>query len=159
MSVTLLRKLPRWFAGALPAEWEKAVVYLRRKLLDLESTLSALLGEAEGMAAVLGREDTGDVTLLRGSLRIEATGAGLKVQSGGGADRAGTAVLVAGTTTVNTTAAGPASTCLILLTGQTSSGVHGEITISARVVGTSFTILSNNAGDTRTVGWFIVELI
>lgn len=67
----------------------------------------------------------------------------------------GTAVLVAGTVLVSTTAV--TANSIILLTGQNTSGVAGELTISARVAGTSFTITSGNVADTRTIGWLIFE--
>jgi hypothetical protein len=67
----------------------------------------------------------------------------------------GTAVLVAGTIVV----ANPdiKATSKILLTSQIPGGTIGFLSVSARVVGTSFTILSSNALDTSTVAYFIVE--
>jgi hypothetical protein len=67
----------------------------------------------------------------------------------------GAATLVAGTVVVNTTAV--TATSRIFLTGQNSSGTHGELTISARVAGVSFTITSANAADTRSIAWMIVN--
>lgn len=67
----------------------------------------------------------------------------------------GAAVLVAGAVIVNTTAVTAAS--IIMLTGQNTGGTAGELTISARTPGASFTITSGNAADTRTVGWLIFE--
>lgn len=67
----------------------------------------------------------------------------------------GAATLVAGTVTVSNTRVKADSR--IILTGQNSSGTHGELTVSARVVGTSFTITSSNAADTRDVAWLILE--
>jgi hypothetical protein len=67
----------------------------------------------------------------------------------------GAATLVAGTVTVNTTAIGASS--IVLLTGQNTSGTAGELTVSARVAGTSFTITSANVADTRSIGWLIFE--
>lgn len=67
----------------------------------------------------------------------------------------GAATLVAGTVTVANTRVKANSR--ILLTGQNSSGTHGELTVSARVVGTSFTITSSNAADTRNIAWIIIE--
>lgn len=67
----------------------------------------------------------------------------------------GAATLVAGSVTVNTTAIGAAS--VVMLTGQNSSGAAGELTISARVAGTSFTITSASGTDTRSVGWLILD--
>lgn len=67
----------------------------------------------------------------------------------------GTAVLVAGTVTVSNT--NVTANSIIELTGQNSSGTHGELTISARTAGTSFTISSSSGTDTRTVGWLMFE--
>lgn len=67
----------------------------------------------------------------------------------------GVATLVAGTVTVATEAVTAISR--IMLTGQNSSGTAGELTVSARVAGTSFDITSTDAGDTRDVAWIIFE--
>lgn len=67
----------------------------------------------------------------------------------------GVATLVAGAVTVSNTQIQANSR--IFLTGQNSSGTHGELTVSARVAGTSFTITSTNGADTRQVAWLIVE--
>lgn len=73
-----------------------------------------------------------------------------------GANKAmGVATLVAGTVVVNTTVV--TANSRIFLTGQNSSGTHGELTISARTAATSFTITSSNAADTRDIAWLIVE--
>lgn len=68
---------------------------------------------------------------------------------------AGIATLVAGTVIVpegNVTA-----TSMIYLTGQNSSGTAGELGVSARVPGTSFTISSGSGSDTRNVAWLLIE--
>jgi hypothetical protein len=67
----------------------------------------------------------------------------------------GVATLVAGTVTVNTTRV--TANSRIFLTGQNASGTHGELGVSARVAGTSFTITSSNGADTRDVAWYILE--
>lgn len=67
----------------------------------------------------------------------------------------GLATLVAGTVTVTNTRIKANSR--IFLSGQNSSGTHGELTVSARVVGTSFTITSTSGTDTRQIGWLILE--
>lgn len=69
----------------------------------------------------------------------------------GGAAQAGTATLVAGTVTVNTTAVAAGSR--IFLTAQNTGGTPGALRVSARVAGTSFTITSTSALDTSTVAW------
>jgi hypothetical protein len=67
----------------------------------------------------------------------------------------GVATLVAGTVTVANTRVRANSR--ILLTGQNSSGTSGELTVSARVADTSFTITSSSGTDTRQVAWLILE--
>jgi hypothetical protein len=67
----------------------------------------------------------------------------------------GVATLVAGTVTVSNTRVQANSR--IFLTGQNSSGTHGELAVSARAAGTSFTITSSNAADTRDIAWMIIE--
>lgn len=89
-----------------------------------------------------------------GDIVLGTAGLGLKIKEGSNA-RMGAATLVAGTVTVNTTAV--TANSRIMLCGQNSSGTHGELTISARVAGTSFTITSSNAADTRSVAWLIFE--
>ena len=87
---------------------------------------------------------------------IVFTAAGLGVRNKEGANaRMGAATLVAGTVVVNTTAVTASSR--IMLSGQNSSGTHGELTVSARTAGTGFTISSSSATDTRLVAWIIFE--
>lgn len=97
----------------------------------------------------------GPIVITGGDLILATAGSGLKVKEGGAAARMGAATLVAGTVVVNTTAV--TANSRIMLAGQNSSGTHGELTISARTAGTSFTITSSNAADTRSVGWIIFE--
>lgn len=105
----------------------------------------------------------GDTTLYRSAADVLATdddlavavaGKGLRVKEGANA-KMGTAVLVAGSATVATTAV--TANSRIFLTAQNSSGAPGELSATARVAGTSFTIGSTSALDTRTVAWMIVE--
>lgn len=69
---------------------------------------------------------------------------------------AGVVTLIAGTATVTTNKVGANS--VISYFGQNSSGSAGELTISARVPGVSFTITSTSLIDTRLVFWTIGEL-
>lgn len=91
---------------------------------------------------------------LNGDVSINTAGKGLKVKSGANA-RIGTAVLVAGTITVNNTSI--TANTRILLTCLTPGGTPGFLRVSAVVNGTSFTILSSNAADTSTVSWYLIE--
>jgi hypothetical protein len=91
---------------------------------------------------------------LTGDVVVQTAGRGLQVREGTNA-KMGVSTLVAGTVTVSTTAV--TATSRILLTGQNSSGTHGELTVSARTAGTSFTITSSSATDTRSVAWIIMD--
>lgn len=91
---------------------------------------------------------------FNGDVVITTAGKGLKIKTGTNAT-AGTATLVGGVAVVSTTKTTASS--IIMLTGQNSSGTHGELTVSARTAGTSFTISSSNPSDTRLVGWVIIE--
>lgn len=123
---------------------------------------AALLLDPAGQAVaaqVFGRRAahawaTGPRLVVGGDLVLGTVGEGVRIKEGTNA-RMGVATLVAGTVTVNTTAVTASSR--VMLTGQNSSGTHGELTVSARTAGTSFTITSSNGADTRSVGWIIFE--
>lgn len=97
---------------------------------------------------------TDDTLTIGTNLKLTNAGGGLYVKEGTNATM-GAATLVAGTVTVNTTQVGANSR--IFLTGQGAGGTVGFLRVSARVNGTSFTILSSSATDTRSVAWLIVE--
>ncbi len=67
----------------------------------------------------------------------------------------GIATLVAGTVTVNNTRVEANSR--IFLTCQAVGGTVGTWYISARVVGTSFTITSTSGADTSSIAWLIIS--
>lgn len=69
--------------------------------------------------------------------------------------RMGTAVLVAGTVTVNNTSI-TAST-RVFLTAQVAGGTPGALRLGTVVAGTSFVITSSSGTDTSTVAWLLVE--
>lgn len=75
----------------------------------------------------------------------------------GAAGVAGTATLVAGTVTVATTAVKAGT--LIFLSRNTVGGVLGNLSapVASIVANTSFVINSDNAGDTSTVNWWIIN--
>lgn len=87
-------------------------------------------------------------------VKLDTAGKGLYVKEGTNATM-GKSTLVAGTVTVSTTKV--TANSRVMLTGQNSSGTHGELTISARTAGTSFVITSSNASDTRDIAWIIFE--
>jgi len=109
---------------------------------------SSVIVRATSTGSTLGMID------IAGNLIAKAVGAGLKVATGSNATM-GTATLVAGTVVVSTTKV--TANSVIQLTGQNSSGTHGELTVSARTAGTSFTITSLSTLDTRSIGWIIIE--
>lgn len=110
---------------------------------------------AAGATAAATRMTIGSAgTTLVGNLVLGTAGNQLQIKQGTNAS-AGVATLVAGTVTVNNTLV--TANSMILPFGQNSSGTHGELTISARVAGTSFTITSSSATDTRSVAWLIIE--
>ena len=92
---------------------------------------------------------------ILGNINVTASGKGFGVKEGGAAARMGTAVLVAGTVTVNTTSV--AANSRIFLTVQVAGGTQGHLSIGARVAGTSFVINSTSGTDTSTVAWEIKE--
>jgi hypothetical protein len=103
-----------------------------------------------------------DTNLFRSAADILKTndsfeiGTTLRIVGGANAS-IGRATLVAGTVTVNNTKVTAASN--IMLTCQTPGGAPGFLRISARVVGTSFTILSSSATDTSVVAWHLIESV
>jgi hypothetical protein len=77
-------------------------------------------------------------------------------EKGLGINRSGTATLTAGTVTVS--AGGfVTATCIIHLTSQADGGTPGSVRVTAKSVGTSFTITSSSNTDTSTIAWSIVE--
>lgn len=101
-----------------------------------------------------GGQADGDFTVFGTNFTIGSAGGKIRVKEGANATM-GTATLVAGTVTVNTTAV--TANSRIFLTAQTSGAGPGALRVSARVAATSFTITSTNAADTSLVAWWIVE--
>lgn len=99
---------------------------------------------------------TGDVNSSTGNVLISTLGKGLQVKTGTNS-KIGTAVLVAGVSTVVNTSI--TANSLIFLTSQSSGGTPGFLKITAKTNGTSFVITSSSVLDTSTVGWHIIEII
>lgn len=108
-----------------------------------------------------------DVTLSRtaagqlsvtGNFVISGAGNGLKVAQGTNAT-IGTATLTLGSVTVNTTAV--TANSVIMLTVQQIGTVSQPkaMTIANKTAGTSFQIVSEDATDTSTVAWWIIDLV
>lgn len=91
---------------------------------------------------------------VAGDIAVTTAGNGFRVKEGSNA-RMGSATLVGGTVTVNTTAV--TANSRIFLTAQNNSGTVAAVSVSGRTAGTSFTITSLNVLDTSTIGWIIVE--
>lgn len=96
----------------------------------------------------------GVATLTGASFDVATAGQGLRVAEGANAKQ-GLATLVAGTVVVATTAV--TANSRIFLTAQETGALTGILRVSARVAGTSFTILSTVGTDTATVAWEIFE--
>lgn len=95
-------------------------------------------------------------SFVQGVTAVDVSGAGFGLQVKEGANcKQGIATLVAGTVTVANTAV--TANSRIMLTTQTPGGTAGFLVVSARVAGTSFTILSSNAADTSVVAYEIFE--
>lgn len=103
---------------------------------------------------ILRRTTATQLSLLSASLDIATAGQGLQIKEGANA-RMGTAVLVAGTVTVNNTTI--TANTRVFLTAQVLGGTAGALRLGTVIAGTSFVINSNNAADTSTVAWLLVE--
>lgn len=98
---------------------------------------------------------TGDLVPQRQECdRDFAAKSGLTVTEGANAKQ-GVATLVGGTVTVANTSI--TANSRIFLTSQADGGAPGSLRVSARVVGTSFTITSSSATDTSVVAYEIFE--
>lgn len=89
-----------------------------------------------------------------GPIRFVTAGVTLQIASGANA-AIGTAVLVAGTVAVATSALNGAS--LVFVTCQTPGGVPGFLTVANKANGVGFDIVSSNPLDTSTVAWVLIE--
>lgn len=96
----------------------------------------------------------GVATLTAADLDVATAGRGLRVAEGANAKQ-GVSTLVAGTVVVATTAV--TATSRIILTAQETGALAGNLRVSARNAGVSFTILSSNVADTAQVAWEIFE--
>jgi hypothetical protein len=96
--------------------------------------------------------DTDDMT-IPGNIILSTAGDGLLIKEGSNACM-GIATLSSGTVTVSTTKVTANSRIFLTMQSCVSPTAVG---ISARVAGTSFTILSSSLMSTDTVAWMIVE--
>ncbi|RKR83181.1 hypothetical protein BDD43_3383 [Mucilaginibacter gracilis] len=94
-----------------------------------------------------------DKVQVSGNLNLITAGNKIKIATGTNAS-IGTATLVSGTVTINTTAA--ATSSIILLTRATAGGTTGTLSYTI-VNGTSFTINSSSSADTSTIAYVIIN--
>lgn len=99
-------------------------------------------------------QSNGTFTAFGGNLVVGSAGKGLQIKEGANATM-GRSTLVGGTVTVNTTAV--TNNSEINAFCQTPGGTPGFLRCSARVAGTSFTILSSSGTDTSVIAWWITE--
>lgn len=113
----------------------------------VRSTSNFLIGTAT---------DDGNKLQISGNLSLKTIGNKIKIATGSNAS-IGTATLVAGTVTVNTTAVATGSK--IFVTVDTPGGTQGFISVpdASIVNATSFVINSSSATETSTVNWWIIN--
>lgn len=96
-----------------------------------------------------------DTLTVAGNLALSTAGNKLKIATGSNAS-AGTGTLSGGTVTISTTAV--TANSLIFLTDTASSLTNvGQLSVTAKSAGTSFTVTSSNALDTSTFNWFMIN--
>ena len=99
-------------------------------------------------------DTSGNVAVNAGNLTLATAGNKMLIKEGSNASM-GVVTLVAGAATATTSIV--TANSRIFLTGQNSSGTHGELTVSSRSAGASFVVTSSSATDTRLVAWHILE--
>lgn len=112
-----------------------------------------------GAAALLSDSSTltmGASLLTNGSLDAKQVGGGVKVAEGANAKQ-GTGTLVAGTVTIANTNITANSRIFITPQNLAGAAVPQALSVTARVVGTSFTVTSASALDTSTFAYEIFE--
>lgn len=114
------------------------------------------LGSGAGARDVkLSRTAANQLSLTTADFRIASVGRGVRIAEGTNA-KMGVVTLAGGAATVANTSVTASSR--IFLTGQDDNGgTPGSLRVSARVVGTSFTITSSSASDISIVAWEIKE--
>lgn len=105
---------------------------------------------------VQSRPAAGIFAVSTGSLSVTTAGQGLRVNEGANGKQ-GTATLAAGTVVVANTSVTANSRIVCGLVSLGTVTVPSALGVSARVVGTSFTILASQATDTSVVWYEIFE--
>lgn len=135
--------------------------------LTIGSTYAGTNAAPTNGAVIQGRilagtttDNLADQIQANGNINMITAGNKLKIATGTNAS-VGTAILVAGTVTVSTTAVTTSS--LIFLTYKTAAGTIGRLGTGTITAGTSFVINSLNTdttvntSDTSTVNWWIIN--
>jgi hypothetical protein len=136
--------------------------------IDINPTTTNISGIAYGLRSRINTGFTGGGTAWNiyadgtapngfgGDLKLLTAGNGFYVKEGTNATM-GTATLVAGTVTVNTTKVTANSRIYLTVQSLGTVAVATPIAITARVAGTSFTITSSGVTDTSVISWIIIE--
>lgn len=123
---------------------------------DITNATITLTPKGLGVLQISG---TGYVTSnlrVGGNLDIETVGKGLKIKEGSNATM-GTATLVAGTVTVNTTSVTASSRIFLTIQSLGTVAVPQAIGVTSVTASTSFTITSADITDTSVIAWHIIE--
>lgn len=135
--------------------------------LDIRGTINQT-GTATGVTqgilinqTITAASDYKAIRVLNGessfrSISLNTAGDKIKIATGSNAS-IGTATLVAGTVTVNTTAVTASS--IIMISVNTPGGTQGFVSapVASIVAGTSFVINSSSNTDTSTINWWIIN--
>jgi hypothetical protein len=140
--------------------------------LELNSTLNGVSSAAATMLAIAPKVtawtggtvnliDAGTTTTdyntgFTSKFKVDTNGK-ITVPSAAGAPTAGTATLVGGTVTVNTTAI--TANSKVMLSRNTTGGTLGHLSApqASRTAGTSFVINSSSGTETSTVDWHFID--
>lgn len=114
-----------------------------------------------GFGAMTSGQTSGNFTVFSGSanaLRLGTVGGGIAIKAGANAT-VGTATLTAGTVTVSTTKVSATSVIFVTIQALGTVTTAKSMTIANKTAATSFQIVSEDATDTSTVAWWILETV
>lgn len=118
------------------------------------STAVAQVLSATNVATI--GQHTSDNSLATNGYNVPTIGKGITIKAGANGKLSSTAeTLSAGTVVVNNTSI--TANSKVFLQPTTVSPVSGVLAVTAKSVGTSFTVTSSNNQDTNQFSWFIVE--
>lgn len=142
-----------WQFHPLSSGWASDMIFSAKDDARVLTEIFRVCGRDLSMG--LGVTEPLDKFHMSGNFRLGTAGNKFKVKSGTNAS-IGSATLVTGTVTVNTTAVSANS--IVFLTRVTSGGTVGTLSYTV-VAGTSFTINSSSATDTSTIGYIIIDAV